>query len=165
MHNTLRTLLLGLVATSAAGHTHAAEPQHLLQSMITCQDSWLDWKDDPVRAERFIETLDRHFYREERRRVLIPREPVQLMGHAVIEVTPQNAGIGLGFAVTVKAPLDKVRQSYETAIDATMSRCGQHDALTLCTKPIAERKTAMLASPTARPEIGTVMGCFYFYQK
>ena len=73
------SLALLPVATSHA----AAEPS--LDSMATCRDSWLDWKDDPTRGAKFTESL-RANYKEDRGGFLLPKAPKALLGLRVARV-------------------------------------------------------------------------------
>jgi hypothetical protein len=90
---------------------------------------------------------------------------VTFLGFPVFELTPDSAGMGVGFTVTVKAPIDKVRKSFETALGKTLKGCESSDGLTTCSLQLAPKRTALLVSPTNKPEVGTLAGCYYEYQK
>lgn len=161
-------MVFGLCLGTAALATpaEAVEPNDSLQRMVTCQDSWLEFERDPRRAERIIDVLETHFRPNGRPSMLVPRNGAKLMGYPIVDITPENVGIGLGFGVTVKAPLEEVRKSYETALGRKMNECKrEEEGMTVCTVEIARQKTAMLITPTKRPEVGTLMGCFYKYER
>lgn len=168
MKSSIRKMVFGLClcAAVATTPTEAAEPNDSLQRMVTCQDSWLDFQNDERRVDRFIELLDTHFRRDNKLKALVPRAGATLMGYPIVDVTPETVGIGQGFGVTVKAPLDEVRKSYEAALGRKMTECKREDeGMTICSVEIARQKTATLITPTKRPEVGTLMGCYYKYER
>lgn len=163
LRKTLSRALASAVLFSEIGN--AAELDPLLQRLATCKDSWLDWQRDDASMERFVEALEKQFRRDEKKRIHVPRSGVRFLGHPVTEVIPQNMGIGLGFGVTLKAPMADVRPNFEQAIGKKFEMCQADGGLTTCAVEIGPRKTAMLVAPTDRPEIGTQVGCFYNYQR
>lgn len=154
---------LSLLALMPAART--AEPQDLLQSLATCGESWHDWRSDEKRMGYFASTVQANFERNDKRRVWLPRKPVQLIGHRVTELIPQSVGMGLGFSVTLDAPWQQVRTSFEKALGKPMKDCSESDGMTMCELPLAERRTAVLMTRTAAPQVGTMVGCYYFYEK
>lgn len=155
---------LALLALLPAART--AEPQDLLLSLATCAESWHDWRRDEQRMAHFASTMQAHFELDRKRRVWVPRQPMQLMGHRVTELTPQSVGMGLGFAVTLDAPMQKVRPSFEAALGKPMKSCDKGDGMSMCELPLAERRTAVLMAPLAKPQPSvTVVGCYYFYEQ
>ena len=125
----------------------------------------MDMRDDPVRAQKFAEVIKTHFVQPDRAAILKPRQPMTWLGQPVIEITPQNLGIGLGFAVTVKAVSDAVKPAYEKLVGQGLANCGNSEGLLTCDHQIATQRTAMLMAPLTKPERGTLLGCFYFYEK
>ncbi|MEO8098712.1 MAG: hypothetical protein ABI811_13500 [Acidobacteriota bacterium] len=152
-------MLLGQLAA------YAADLDPLLQRLVLCQDSWQDFTKDPARGKKFGDALNAQFQRDDKKRLHVPRGQVTYLGYPVFELTPETAGMGLGFTVTVKAPMDKVRKSFEAALGKALTSCEKGDGLTFCSLELAPKRTAMLVSPTAKPEIGTVIGCYYEYEK
>ena len=155
--------LLTMLAFS--GIAHAAEPQDTLSRMASCQESWMDMRNDAVRGQKFGEVIQAHFVQVDRAPIWKPRQPMTWLGQPVIEVTPQNLGIGLGFAVTVKGVSDAVKPAYEKLVGQALANCGKSDGLLTCDLQIAKQRTAMLMAPLKKPELGTMLGCFYFYEK
>jgi len=160
--NTFFAALALLVIGTAA---QAAEPQDTLSRLASCQESWLDMKDDPARGAKFAEVIKAHFVQDDRAPTWKPRRPMSWLGKPVIEITPQSIGMGLGFAVTLKAVSDDVKPAYEQLVGQSLGRCEKSDGSLTCERPIAERRTAMLAAPLKKPELGTMLGCYYFYQQ
>lgn len=167
MNKMTRSTLFGLsIATATLSPVgSAAEPQDTLMRMVTCQDSWYDWKDDESRMDAFAATLEAHFREGQSRGVLVPSRPATLMDFEIVETTPASLGIGIGFAVTVKGPASEVRRKYEAALGRKLSACQQDEGLSVCSENIASEKSAMLMTPTRRPEVGTLVGCFYRSQR
>lgn len=167
MNRVARSILSAVSIATATLPTlgHAAEPQDLLQRMVTCQESWYEWKDNESRLDAFANTLDVDFQEGQRSGVLVPRRQAKLMGFDVVEVTPANVGIGMGFGVTVKGSLNDVRQKYEAALGRKLSSCEQIEGLSICTEPIAAQRNATLMMATQRPGVGTLVGCFYRSQR
>lgn len=160
--NSYFTVFALLVIGTAA---QAAEPQDTLSRLASCQDSWLDMKDDPARAQKFADVIKTHFVQDDRAPTWKPRRPMSWLGNPIIEITPQSIGMGLGFAVTVKAVSDDVKPAYEQLVGQSLGTCEKSDGALMCERPIAEKRTAMLTAPLSKPELGTMLGCYYFYQQ
>ena len=144
----------------------AAEDLHpLLQRLVLCQDSWQDFAKDPATGKKTGDALNAQFQRDNKKRVHVPNGTVTFLGFPVFELTPESAGMGLGFTVTVKAPIDKVRKSFEAALGKPLTGCESGEGLTNCSLQLAPKRTAMLVAPTRNPEVGTLIGCYYEYQK
>lgn len=153
--------LLALCAHAAP----AAELAETLQRLAGCQDSWLDWKNDEQRMRAFGDALMGQFRPSEQHHVFVPQGRVTWMGYEVSEITPQNIGMALGFAITVKAPLAKLRAGYERVVGQPMKACENNDGLSSCELQLAKRKTATMMMPIKKPELGTLLGCYYYYQQ
>jgi hypothetical protein len=80
-------------------------------------------------------------------------------------MTPESAGMGVGFAITVKAPMDKVRKSFEAALGKQLKECESGDGLNFCGLEIGPKRTVMMIGPSTKPEQGTLLGCYYEYVK
>lgn len=161
MNTFFAAFALLLIGTAA----HAAEPQDTLSRLASCQESWLDMKDDPARAAKFGEVIKAHFVQDDRAPTWKPRKPMSWLGKPVLEITPQSIGMGLGFAVTVKAVSDDVKPAYEKLVGQSLANCEKSDGALMCERSIAEKRTAMLTAPLTKPELGTMLGCYYFYQQ
>lgn len=157
--------LVGTLAAGAQPAEAATELPPLLQKLASCEDSWLDWKRDETRMRAFGEVLMAHFRRDEKRRVWVPLRPLHYLGAEVSELTPQSVGMGLGFGVTLKAPMASLREGFEQAVGRKLGDCNSSDGLTSCGAELAQRKTAMMVSPTAKPQVGTLVGCYYYYEQ
>ena len=161
MRSLLPILALVLAQTAAS----AEELHPLLKRLVLCQDSWQDFATDPARAKPVGDALNAQFHRDEKKRLHVPNGTVTFLGFPVFELTPDSAGMGVGFTVTVKAPIEKVRKSFEAALGKALKSCESSDGLTHCGLQLAPKRAAMLVSPTNKPEIGTLVGCHYEYQK
>ncbi len=165
MKRTLSTSLcvIGLFFGSAG--LHAADLHPLLQRLVLCQDSWQDFAKNPDVGKKTGDALDAQFQRDDKKRLHVPKGQVTYLGFPVFELTPESAGMGVGFTITVKAPIAKVRPAFEAALGKKVSMCESGDGLTTCALEIGPKRTVMLVSPTAKPEVGTVLGCYYEYVK
>lgn len=159
-----RLLAVALLA-SCAHAAPAAELDETLQRLAGCQDSWLDWKNDEQRMRAFGTALMGQFRHDDKSRTWVPQGRVTWMGHEVSEITPQSIGMALGFAVTVKAPLAKLRAGYERVVGQPLKACETNDGLSSCELQLAKRKTATLMMPIKKPELGTLVGCYYYYEQ
>ena len=121
-------LSLCLAATPARG---AADD--LIEQLATCRVSWLDWKNDPVQARKFGETINAAFTRQPRGPAWTPRKPIVIGGLTVIEAFPESVGMGVGFSLTVDANFDTARAAFEK-----------------------------LAGDNGKSKT-TLLGCYYFY--
>lgn len=157
-------LTAGSLAIPAAS-AHAAELAPALQKLATCEDSWYDLRQDQARMESIGVALRSQFAPQDRSPVWKPTGPVTWLGAEVLEMTPQSVGMGLGFALTLKSPASTVQPAYERALGQAMERCESGDGMRSCERKLAEKRTAVLMSPLSRPELGTLVGCYYFYQQ
>ena len=153
------SLALLPVATSHA----AAEPS--LDSMATCRDSWLDWKDDPTRGAKFTESL-RANYKEDRGGFLLPKAPRTLLGLPVARVYPESAGMAVGFTVLVNSGFEVARKAVEKSLGKPLKCDPGHpgDEMFGCELELGPKKTVMVASEDKSSK-STLIGCYYFYEK
>lgn len=84
---------------------HAEDDPGMLQ-MTSCQESWLDWKQDPIKAEKFSRQLQSKFKRNDRDASFAPISETTLFGHKINRVYPQSVGMGLGHSVVVEVSFD-----------------------------------------------------------
>ena len=152
------SLALLPVTTSHA----AAEPS--LDSMATCRDSWLDWKDDPTRGAKFTESL-RANYKEDRGGFLLPKAPKALLGLPVARVYPESAGMAVGFTVLVNSGFEVARKAVEKSLGKPLKCDPGHpgDEIFGCELELGPKKTVMIA--TEDKSKSTLIGCYYFYEK
>jgi hypothetical protein len=155
--------MTGMLLGSAS--LHAADLHPLLQRLVLCQDSWQDFAKNPDAGKKTGDALDAQFQRDDKKRLHVPKGQVTYLGFPIFELTPESAGIGVGFTITVKAPISQVRKSFEKALGKELSSCESGDGLTFCSLEVGPKRTVMLVSPTAKPELGTVLGCYYEYVK
>ncbi len=163
MLSTVKRAILATLLTLTAANGADLDP--LLQRLVLCQDSWQDFSKNPEAGKKAGDALDAQFQRDDKKRLHVPKGTVTYLGFPVFELTPETAGMGVGFTVTVKAPMDKVRKSFETALGKKLTMCESGDGLTFCSLELAPKRTVMLVSPTTKPEVGTVLGCYYEYVK
>jgi hypothetical protein len=83
----------------------------------------------------------------------------------VLEITPQSVGMGLGFAVTLKLAHGAAQAAFERALGQSLERCENGDGMRSCERKLAPQRSAVMMSPLSKPERGTLVGCYYFYQQ
>lgn len=159
---TLAVGLLTAIANPVGARGTELAPE--LARLATCEESWYDSRRDEARMGAFGQALRAQFRPEDRSPVWKPLAPVTWLGHEVLEITPQSVGMGLGFAVTLKAPSSAVRPAYEQRLGQAMERCESSDGLHSCERTLAPKRTAIMMAPLKKPEAGTLVGCYYFYE-
>lgn len=160
-HPLMLAACLQLAALSA---THAADVPGMLQ-LATCEESWLEFKDDPAKAERFYRPLLSQFRTMERDGSMVPVGPLRLLGHPVSRVYPESVGMGLGFSVIVEAGFDAARSSMEKQMGKSFEHCGVEEGAKSCEHRIAEKKTVVLMEGRRGNNPLTLVGCYYYYEK
>jgi hypothetical protein len=143
----------------------AAELAPALARLATCEESWYDLRKDNARMSVFAEALRTQFRPQDRSPVWKPIERTTWLGAEILEITPQSVGMGLGFAVTLKLPYAQARPAYERVLGQTMARCEASDGLHSCERTLAPKRTALIMAPQHKPELGTLLGCYYFYEQ
>jgi hypothetical protein len=156
----LAILSLCLAATPAFG---AADD--LLEQLATCKVSWLDFKDDPVKARLFGETIKGSFVQQPRSPAWTPLKPVTLGGLTIVQAFPESVGMGVGFSLEVEAPFDKARAEFEKLAGKTFKTCESGEGMKSCELAVAEKRTLMIVAGDNGKSKTTLLGCYYFYAK
>jgi hypothetical protein len=156
------TCMLALpLAFAFAPARAASEPN--LESMVTCQESWLDWKDNPARGKKFGEHLHAA-YTAQKDGYLVPKAKAALFGLAVKGVYPESIGMGLGFSVSVAGSFDVSRAAVEKALGKSLVCAADSDEVRACQFELGPNKTVMVVGDTGDTKTALI-GCFYFYEK
>lgn len=159
-HRSRLTSLCATVLLSLAAH---ASDDAVLR-LATCQDSWLEWKNDEARMTRFVATLQDRFARDKTEAFFVPKSEARLLGYKVTQLHPQNVGMGVGFSATVEATFEQARQALERQLGQAM-RCSKSDGMKSCGLELAPKKTVTLTAPDQRGARMALMGCYYYYEK
>jgi len=146
----------------AATPVHAAS-EATLESMVTCHDSWLDWKDNPEPGKKFLETLHAA-YTMHSEGYLVPKSKATLLGLPVTRVYTDSVGMGLGFSVVVAGKFDAAQKAVEKAIGKSLKCEPDSDGMHACEAELGPKKTVTLASDTGDSQT-VLVGCFYYYEK
>jgi len=157
---TAMTLALLCAATAPA----SAADDALLQRMVLCQDSWLDWKGDKARLARYVKEVESRFSHDTRGAGFTPKAPTKAFGLPVAQLFPQSVGMALGFSVIVNADFAQARRSLEGQLGRTM-KCESSDGENACEMKIGEKKTVVLMSEDNGKSRQTLLGCYYYYEK
>ena len=84
-----------------------------LERMAACQDSWLDWKDDPARANAYVDSFNTAFRQREGNAAFTPIAKMTAADLPVAQVYPGTIGMGVGFSLTLDAPFDRTKKAFE----------------------------------------------------
>lgn len=161
----IRLAVVFSLALFPVAKSHAAEPS--LDSLATCRDSWLDWKDDPTRGAKFTEGLHTNYtYHEDRGGFLVPKAPETVLGLPVARVYPESAGMAVGFTVLVNSGFEAARKAVEKALGKPLKCDPGHpgDEIFGCELELGPKKTVMIATEDKSSK-STLIGCYYFYEK
>lgn len=168
LNSPLLTTLLLCAATAgsalAAAETPEGANEAQLLRLATCQDSWLEWKAEPGRLQRFATDLHRRYTLKPKSPAMTPNAPAKLLGFPVQQLFPDSVGMGVGFSVQVQADFKQARQRFEEQLGRPL-QCEGGDGMLSCELPLGEKKTALLVKADSGPSKSTLLGCYYFYQQ
>jgi len=151
-----------LLATLSSAH---ADEDPGMLPMTSCQESWLDWKQDPVKAEKFSRQFQSRFKRNEREASFSPIGESTLFGHRINRVYPQSVGMGLGYSVVVEASFDTARASFEKQTGKRFKQCEASEGMKSCELEIGPKKTMVIMEAGRGAHAQTLLGCYYYYQQ
>ena len=152
------TLLVAVIPAQAADEMN-------IERLATCQDSWLDWKNDPPRMRKFGDSFQSAFMQKAGDPFFVPKTSTTVVGLPVAQVFPESVGMAMGFSVLVDANFDKTKRSIEKKIGKTFKKCETGDNMRHCELPIGEKKTILLMAEDNPKSKTTLFGCYYFYEK
>lgn len=132
------------------------------QRLASCQDSWLDWKDDARRMGAFADAIESRFTREPDGAAFTPKAPMQVLGLKLQQLYPQSVGMAVGFSLQVDASFVPARQALERQLGKTMS-CSAGDGMMACELQLGPQKTAVLMTGNGGKAGSSLLGCYYYY--
>ena len=154
----LAGICLGILEIPARA---ATEPN--LERMATCQDSWLDWKDDSARMTKFADELHAG-YKGEQDGYLVPTTKAMLFGMPVTGIYPESIGMGVGFSVMVSGDFTTAQKAVEKAVGKPLKCEPDSDNMHGCQVELGPKKTVtVMTELTNRKTV--LIGCFYLYEK
>lgn len=153
----------GFCSILAASPTRAAS-EPTLERMVTCQESWLDWQDNPARGRKFVDGLHADYREQEDGGYLVPNAQKTLFALPVSRVYLDSVGMGVGFSVLVNDGVDAAKKAVEKAIGRTLTCEADSDGVHACQAELGPKRTVTIASDTEGGK-GVLIGCFYFYEK
>ena len=133
--------------------------------LLTCQDSWMDWKNDPVKQQQFADALKANFKPDGRDGSYVPVRPMSILGHEVVQLYPQSVGMGVGYSVIVNASFDATKASLEKQMGKPFARCESASEGKSCERELAKQKTVMMMEGSRGANPKTLFGCYYLYEK
>jgi len=137
----------------------------MIERLAICQDSWRDWKSDPVQTRKMAELFNTAFAERAQDGSFAPKAKVQVVGLPVLQVYPESVGMGVGFSVILDAPFDTAREHAETALGKALGQCETGDGMRTCGLEIAKERTVTLMAGEHDTTRRTLLGCYYFYAK
>ena len=137
----------------------------VIQRLAFCQDSWFEWKDDPVRMKALADAFQSAFVRKPFDAFFVPKTTVTIAGLPVLRAFPESVGMGVGFSVIVDATFDAARKNVEKAIGKTLKGCETSDNMRTCGLEVGDKKTLTIMSGDDKKSATTLVGCYYFYAK
>ena len=159
-------LLAGFMLSWAAGPVWAADDT-IIQRLALCQDSWLDMqKGDPAQLKTTGDHLRAVFAPPNGDEpFVLPNTNLTIAGMRITQAFPNSVGMGVGFSATVAAPFDVARKNVESVMGKKLPHCEASDGMKSCELQIAEKRTVMLMAADPPDKNGTLIGCYYFYEK
>lgn len=148
------------VAPSRAAH------DSIVERMVTCRDSWLDWKKtDQAQLKRFGDHLGSILSENETSGSFPTKTNTSIAGLHVVRVSPENVGMGVGFSVVVEAPFDVARRTVEEVFGKSLTKCDSGENMRTCELKIAEKRTFTLLAEDNAKSRTTLLRCYYYYEK
>lgn len=141
-----------------------AADEALLARLATCEDSWLEWRNDPVRMKRLADEVTGSFDQQSRSPGFAPKAPTSVLGLPVSELFPESVGMGVGFSISLKATFEQARRAVEQRIGKPM-KCERGDGMNSCEVKLGDKRNAVVVAPDARGASESLIGCFYLYAK
>lgn len=155
-------LSLGLAHTPSTAQT---KDDASVLRLLTCQDSWLEWKSDPVKQQLFVDALKANFKQNDRDGSFVPLRPMSILGHEIFQLYPQSVGMGLGYSVIVNASFDAAKASLEKQMGKPFDHCQTASEGKSCERELAKQKTVMMMEGSRGSKPRTLFGCYYLYEK
>jgi len=137
----------------------------LIQRLATCQESWVDMKDDPAKINQFAESFNAAFAPKQNGASFVPKTRILVAGLPVTEVFPESVGMGVGFSVIVDAPFDQAQIAFERTTGKSLKRCETGDGMRTCELEVAQKRTLVIMADSDGKSSTTLLGCYYFYEK
>ena len=137
-----------------------------IERLATCQDSWVDWKENsPGKLNQLVQYFRAGFTRKESDPFFVPTSAQTVAGLPVARVFPESDGMGVGFSVWVNANFDQTRIALERKIGRSLKQCETGDNMRMCSLELGQKKTITLMAEDNPKSSMTLIGCYYFYEK
>lgn len=156
---------VGILAALAAAPALAADNSGI-ERMATCRDSWFDWqKGDPAQLKLLGAHMRTALRGDASGSFLVPTARMSIAGLRVLQVYPNSVGMGVGFSVLVDATFADAKRTIEKSLGKPLGKCEVSDDMRTCGLQIADKRTVMMMAPDPEKKTGTLVGCYYFYEK
>ena len=137
-----------------------------IERLATCQDSWIDWKqNNPGRLNQFADDFRSGFSHKENDPFFVPKSNQTVVGLRLARVFPESVGMGVGFSVWVNASFDQTKTALEGKTGRLLKQCEVGDNMRTCSLELGAKKTVVLMAEDNPKSTTTLIGCYYFYEK
>jgi len=136
-----------------------------IERLATCQDSWLEWKNEPSKLKDLSRYIKSNFVEKENSAFLEPKSEKTVFGLKVVQLFPESIGMAVGFSVVVEADFKKARAALEKRLGKSFKKCETGDNMLTCELEIGDKKTILLMAEEDGKITNTLLGCFYYYEK
>lgn len=165
---TVTMIAFAALAAMSATHTSVSaqttDDASVLR-LLTCQDSWLEWKNDPAQQQKFVDTVKANFKQNGRDGLFVPIKPMAILGLDVVQLYPQSVGMGVGYSVVVNASFDMTKAALEKQLGKPFAHCESATEGRSCERELAKQKTVMMVEGSRGSNPKTLFGCYYLYEK
>jgi hypothetical protein len=159
-------LIWAALAIGVAAIPARAADDTVIARLAMCQDSWADWnKSNPVQMKAYIDHIRAGFTPHGNDPYFLPKGNTSVFGLHVTQIFPQSIGMGVGFSLNVATPFDKVRPIVEKILGKKLGKCEASDNMRSCEVEIAPERTFTVLAGDPPDNNGTLIGCYYFYEK
>ena len=144
----------------------AAADDVSVERLVTCKDSWLDWKNtNAPELTVFAKHFQADFVQQEDQAFFVPKASETIDGFKVLRLFPESVGMGVGFSLFVAAPFDQAKARFEEATGKPLKHCEVSDGMRTCARELGEKRTFMLMAEDNAKSSESLAGCYYFYEK
>lgn len=131
-----------------------------IERLATCQDSWREWKNEPLKYTDYLDYIDSNFTHKKNYEHLVPKSEMWAFGFRVLQLSPNSLGQAAGFTVIVDADFDVTRKKLETTLNGVFEKCETSENLLGC--EVGDRKFFVILSEELEGKVITGIGCGYY---
>ena len=152
------TILVTAISAMAADDVN-------IERLATCEDSWLEWKNQPSKLEGLSQQIRSGFAAKRDSAFLVPKSEKTVFGLKIVQLFPETIGMAVGFSVMVEEDFKKTRATLEKRLEKPFKKCETGDNMHTCSLEIGEKRTILLMAEENEKAVETLIGCYYYYEK